>query len=491
MSAFGLDMPDGPTVIEPSAMILSFAVGLAVTVLSAWLPARRAAKIAPIAALRDVSVDRSGASVRRAILGTAITAAGVAALLVGLGGDIALVGVGALTTFVGVSVLGPVLARPVAKVFGVPLRMRGFSAELATRNVMRNPKRTARTASSLMIGVGLVGFITVFAASAKTSLADSLEKEFTGTHILQTGGWDNSTGISPELADELRSTPGVDIVTQARTSAAVVDGSATEQFQAFDSSTVDELFVLGAVEGDLDSLGADGMAVSAEYAEDHGWALGSTVPVTFPSGDTTLVVEAIYSSGTDWVGSTFVDLDALRANGGDELDFRVYVSGDEKAIAGVATGYASVDVLDKDGFLSVVSEEIDKMLLLFYAMLLLAVVIALLGIANTLALSIFERTRELGLLRAVGMSRSQMRSTVRWESIIIAVFGTTLGLAVGTFFGWAIVQAMADQGIDTLTVPVGSLAVVTVIAAVAGAMAAVMPARRAAKLDVLEALGME
>ena len=157
----------------------------------------------------------------------------------------------------------------------------------------------------------------------------------------------------------------------------------------------------------------------------------------------------------------------------------------------MAAAYASADVLDKDAFLDVVSTEIDTMLGLFYALLMLAVVIALLGIANTLALSIFERTRELGLLRAVGMLRSQVRSTVRWESIIIAVFGTTVGLAIGTFLGWAIVRALADEGIDTLTVPFGSLAVLTVIAAVAGAAAAVLPARRAARVDVLDALVAE
>jgi putative ABC transport system permease protein len=155
---------------------------------------------------------------------------------------------------------------------------------------------------------------------------------------------------------------------------------------------------------------------------------------------------------------------------------------------GAAVDYASADVLDRDAFLDNLNGEIDTILGLCYGLLALAVVIALLGIANTLALSIFERTRELGLLRAVGMNRSQVRSSVRWESIIIAVFGTTLGLAVGTFFGWAIVRSLADQGIDTLTVPVGSLVVVTVIAGIAGALAAVMPARRAAKLDVLEAL---
>jgi putative ABC transport system permease protein len=202
-------------------------------------------------------------------------------------------------------------------------------------------------------------------------------------------------------------------------------------------------------------------------------------------------VEAIYTGGTDWVTSMFVDLDAFRANGGDELDYRVYVSGDEAAINAAAASYATADVLDKDGFLDSVNGEINTMLGLFYAMLGFAVLIALLGIANTLALSIFERTRELGLLRAVGMGRAQVRSTVRWESIIIAVFGTTLGLSIGTFFGWAIVQAMADQGIDTLVVPVTSLAVVTVIAGFAGAMAAVVPARRAAKLDVLKALVTE
>ena len=491
MSVLGFDLPDGPTVIEPKAIILSFAVGVIVTVLSAWPPARRSTKIAPIAALRDVSVDRSAGSARRALTGSALIAAGVTALFGGLRGEPGLVGVGALATLVGVAVLGPVLARPVAKVLGGPLRLRGLSGELATHNATRNPKRTARTAASLMIGVALVGFMTVFAASAKTSMAGSLETEFTGTHIVQAGGSDTMSGLSPDLADELRATPGIDVVTQSRMSRAVIGGSATAAFYAFDATTVDDVFVLGSVEGDLDALGADGIAVSAANATDRGWAIGSTVPVTFPNGATTLVVEAIYSGGTDWVGSTFVDLDALRVLGGDELDHRVYVAGDETAIAGVAAGYASADVLDKDAFLEVVSTEIDTMLAMFYALLMLAVIIALLGIANTLALSVFERTRELGLLRAVGMGRTQVRSTVRWEAIIIALFGTTLGLAVGTFFGWAVVRALADEGIDTLTVPVGSLAVVTVIAALAGAIAAVLPARRAARLDVLEALAAE
>lgn len=488
MSAFGFDMPDGSMVISTSAIAGSFAVGVGVTLLSAWLPARRAARIAPTAAMRDASIDRSAASVSRAVIGSVVTVGGVAAVVAGVQGELALVALGALATFVGALALGPVLARPVSAAFGVLLRTRGVGGELATRNAMRNPKRTARTASSLTIGVALVGFMTVFASSAKTSLAGSLETDFTGTHIVEAGASDFSAGISSDLADELRVTPGVVAVTQARMIPAIVDGEPTEQFFAFDATTVDELFDLGSVSGDLDGLGADGIAVSKDHADERGWTIGSPVTATFPGGTATFVVDAIYDGSTDWVGKMFVDLNGFRAHGGDELDYRVYVSGDETAIAAVAGAYASADVLDKDAFLDLVSQEVDTMLGLFYALLMLAVVIALLGIANTLALSIFERTREIGLLRAVGMTRWQVRSSVRWESIIIAVFGTALGLALGVFLGWAMVGAMSDTGIDTLSVPVGSLAMVTAIAAVAGAAAAVMPSRRAARLDVLQAL---
>ena len=488
MAQFGFELPDGPTVISMNAMVISLVVGVAVTMLSAWLPARRAARIRPIAALREVSVDRSAHSGRRAVIGTTISAAGVATLIAGLSGELMLVGVGALGIFVGVSVLAPVLANPFARSFGAALSARGLGGEMATRNATRNPKRMARTASSLMIGVALVGFITVFAASVKTSIAGSLETEFVGTHIVQTGAYDNTAGISPRLADDLRRHPDVAVVAQARLSPAVVDGESTSAFNAFDGTSIDDVFALGSIEGDLDGLGADGIAVSADHAVAHGWAIGSNVPVTFPTGSTTFVVEAIYDGATEWVGTQFVDLAAFEANGVAELDFKLYISGDEAAITATAASYPTAEVLDEDAFLADASAEIDTMLGLFYALLGLAVVIALLGIANTLALSIFERTREIGLLRAVGMSRSQVRSTIRWESIIIAVFGTTLGLAIGTFFGWATVRAMAGEGIDTLTIPVTSLVVVATIAGLAGALAAVVPARRAARLHVLEAL---
>ena len=489
MSQFGIEIPDGPMAISSSALAVSFAVGVAVTTLSAWLPARRAAKIAPIDAMRSMSVDDSAGSTRRTTLGAVVTTGGIGAVLIGLAVDqIALVGAGALATLSGVVIFGPVLARPVAHLLGVPLRLRGVSGEIATRNAMRSPKRTARTAASLMIGVALVGFITVFAASTKTSIAGSLDEEFVGTHIIGDGGWDNTSGLSPELAARLHDQPDVDVVSQARTAPAVVNGTPTDMFFAFDATTIVKIFQLGSIDGDLGSLGKDGIAVSAAEADANAWTLGSSVPVTFIGGDATFTVEAIYTSGTDWVGASFVDIDAFTANGMDELDYRIYVSGDTTAITAVTDADASAVVQDRGAFIDSKNADIDTMLGLFYAMLALAVFIALLGIANTLALSICERTRELGLMRAVGMTRAQTRSMVRWEATIIAVFGSTLGLAIGTFFGWALVRALAGEGIDTLTVPITSLAVVTLIAAAAGSTAAILPARRAARLDVLAAL---
>jgi putative ABC transport system permease protein len=191
----------------------------------------------------------------------------------------------------------------------------------------------------------------------------------------------------------------------------------------------------------------------------------------------------------EWVGTEFVSLEAFEANVPDQLDFRVYVkASDDTALKVAAAAYPSADLLDKQGFIDMLNGEINQMLGLIYAMLALAIVIALLGIANTLALSIFERTRELGLLRAVGMAKAQLRAAVRWEAVLIALFGTSLGLGIGTFFGWAMVRALSDQGIDQLAIPVVSLLVVTVVAAAAGVAAAIMPARRAARLNVLKAI---
>lgn len=486
ITAVGLEMPNHGLVVSPAAMILAFGIGVAVTVVSAFLPARRAGKVRPIAALRDVAIERVDVRARRMISGGTTTAVGAAMLLFGLAQkEIAIVGLGALILLIGAAVLAPVTARPAAQVIGVGLRSGGLPGELATRNAMRNPKRTARTSSALMIGVALITFITIFAASIRTSFGSALETDFKGTHLIDSGAWEGSGGLSTELATALRTAPGVRMVTAARVTAAVVDGKQTGNLGAFDA-TLPTMFDLGSIEGDVTALGTDGIAVSEDEAADRGWAIGDTVPVQLPTGSVDLAVRAVYEDAK-WVGPEFVATALYDRYLPAQLDYRVYVDGDDQAVRAAADRF-HVEVLDRQGFADSVSGDIDQMLGLVYGLLALAVIIALFGVANTIALSIHERTRELGLLRAVGMARSQIRRMIRGEAVIVAVYGAATGAAVGTFFAWATLRALAEYGFDDFTLPVAKLAVMAVVAGVAGAGAAVIPARRAARLDVLQAL---
>jgi putative ABC transport system permease protein len=386
-----------------------------------------------------------------------------------------------------------VLARPVARLLGAPVAaLRGMSGSIARQNAVRNPKRTARTAASLMIGVALVGFISIFAASVKASLSSGVENDFHGTHIVDSGAYDGTFGLSPQLAADLRHTTGVSAVSEHRITSVQVDGKSDSYFSAYDPTTIATMFDLGHVDGDLASLGADGIAVHVD-ADEVGKPgtprLGDTMDVTFAGGTKPFVVRATYDNSEEWLGSRFVGVEAFDANVPTALDAQLFVAADSAStIEQVAHAHALADVMDKDGFVESKNADIDMMLKLIYALLGLAVVIALIGITNTLALSVHERRREIGLLRAVGMSRSQVRSAVRWESVIIALFGTVLGLGVGIFFGWAMVGALESEGINTFCIPVGALGIVTVGGALAGILAAVSPSRRAAKVDILRAV---
>jgi putative ABC transport system permease protein len=429
---------------------------------------------------------------------------GVAALLAGLSAnragensglmatDVKLVGAGAVAVFIGVAVLAPVLARPVGWVIGYPAaKFRGMAGVLARENAMRNPRRTARTAASLMIGVALVVFITVFASSAKSSGAGSLGRDYHGTHIVDSGAFNATSGLSVEFADSVRAAPGVRLVSEERITHVSIDGIDTQFFRAYNTATIGQLFDLGTIEGDVSQLGRDGIAVKAAEGVD-GPQLGDTREVAFSTGTKTFVVRAIYDNSAEWVGPQFVDVTAFAGNVAGQLDSKLYVATDDEAALVHAAGpYPTADVMDKPEFITAQNAKIDLVLKLIYALLGLAILIALLGIVNTLALSIHERHRELGLLRAVGMSRTQVRSAVRWESVIIALFGTSLGLCIGVFFGWAMTQALADQGIDQLTIPVPQLVTVSVIAAFAGVAAAALPARRAARIDILKAVASD
>ena len=505
LDAFGFDIPAGGTVVTARTVIVALVVGTGVTIISAIVPARKAARVPPIAAMRDVATEGRPHSARRVLIGFAITALGVLTLFAGLFGDqgIQLVGLGALIVFIGVFVLGPAVARPLSDWIGWPAaRLRGITGELARDNAMRNPKRTSATAAALMIGVALVGFITIFAASAKESINAQVDESFRADYVVSTGAGFGAAfgGFSPQLATDVSKLPQVGASSPLRFNQAEFDGS-SGFFAGIDPRSANELFNLKVEDGKIGDLAEpNSIGISRAVADDKHWRIGTRVQTKFPNGTTPLTVKTIYGNGNkEGLSDYALSIATVSEHYTAQLDQYVFVklaSGvspaeGRKAIDGVLKGYPNAELQDQTEFKDAQAAQINQLLGLIYVMLLLAVVIALIGIANTLALSIYERTRELGLLRAVGMSRRQLRSSIRWESVIIALLGTIVGLVIGVFFGWAVIEALKDQGFTKFAAPFGQLLLVVIVGGFAGVLAAVFPARRAAKLDVLRAVTIE
>jgi putative ABC transport system permease protein len=438
------------------------------------------------------------------MVGTAILTLGVAALFTGLfttiGNRIMVVGAGALLVFFGVSVLGRTVSLPLSRAIGAPLPwLRGVTGKLARLNAMRNPKRTAASASALMIGVGLVGFITILASSPTASVNSTIDHSFAGDIVIDSGGG-LMGGVDPALAQRLDRLPQVSAATGVAMGAAEINGR-VEQVAAVDPRTAGQIFDVRPVQGSIAGLGRTGIAVYSGVATAQHLKLGSTVPVLFKdTGPRKLRVALIYSDATAAPAPRyFLGTPAFDANFAVRYDSQVFIkkapgasiAAALAAVRGIATKYSGTSVMDQAAYKASRAKPIQQMLMLVYALLALAILIALLGIGNTLALSIFERTRELGVMRAVGMTRQQLRATIRWESVIIALQGTVLGLLIGVFFGWALVLAMKNQGITVFSTPVLSLAIVAVLAALAGVAAAILPSRRAAKLNILRAIVSE
>ncbi len=471
--------------------------------LVAFAPARRASKVPPVAAMRDVSLDTSASSKVRIGAGLLVLAGGIGLLFLGLSGQVGnallAVGGGAAITFLGVAVLGPIIAGPAARVIGAPAsRFKGVTGHLARENAMRNPKRTSSTAAALMVGVGLVAFFTIFFASATASLNHTIDQEFHGDFLVSSGQeGQGKAGLPHELDQQLSAVPGVKAVLAVQVGPAEINGSGGV-LPGIETGPIDQIADIAVSEGSTSALGADSIAVSRSYADDHHLSIGSTVPAKFTdTAPTELTVAAIYDK-SDMVGNYFVSREGFQAHFDQPNDTQLFVSADKSELASVRTAideataaYPTADVQDISEFKAQQAAQVNTVLTLVYVLLALAIVIAVLGIINTLALSIFERTRELGLMRAVGMARAQVRSSVRWESVIIALLGTGLGLVIGLFFGWAAVQALSSEGINTLAVPGGTLLVVVLLAIVAGAGAAVLPARRASRLDILSAISSD
>jgi putative ABC transport system permease protein len=503
--AVGFSLPAGGLVVKASVVVMAFVVGVVVTLVAGVAPAVRASRVAPLAAIRDMSVEGTRASARRAITGIALTGLGVtvvlAAVLSGADSVLGLAGLGALVTMVGVVVFGPVVARPASGIIGWPLRrLRGITGALARQNAMRNPRRTSGTAAALMVGVGVVTLFTIFAASLKAAINDNVAKSLTGDLVISTGF--GSGGISPQLAGDLAQLPEVETATGIGTGRALV-GDDTRVVAIADPPRLSRVLDLDVTDGSVRTLGPQQLAVSERVADDKGWTRGTRVPVTFSDGMTSQFrVGAIYEA-RDIAGNFILSRQAWAPHAVQDIDTTVLIGLEDgvaletgrRAVEQTADAYSAPDVEDRDQYADSLSGFVDIMLSVVYVLLALAILIALMGIANTISLSVYERTRELGLLRAVGETRRQLRSMIRWESVIVAVFGTVGGLGVGVFLGWALVKVASEGTGDMIapafSAPVTQLIIVLVLGAIAGVLAGIRPARRAAKLPVLQAVATE
>ena len=498
MDVIGFSLPSTSTQLHPRTIWLSLLVGTLVTVVAAVLPARKATRVLPVEALRAATPGSMRPSRRRAVIGSVLTGLGVVALSMGLfaGGGMRLVGLGILAGLIGVTTLGPLAVRPMAKALGWPLAARGITGDLARQNAMRNPKRTASTAAALMVGLTLVIGVSVFASSLKASVGDVLGGS-TKADLFLARASIGGMGFSTEVAKEVARVPGVDTVSATGFGQARFAGVGTN-YASVDPATVEKVVNLDMSSGHAADLGTDGILVQKATAERHQWRVGSIVPTEFAStGKHDLRVVGIYDRKAGFLDSDYILSVATQvAQDGTRLDragLVVLSPGADKGqvqqrIAVALADHPDAKILTQKEYQKDTGGFINQLLIFVTVMLLLAVLIALLGIVNTLALSVYERTRELGLLRAVGMTRGQVRAMVRWESVIISVIGAIAGAGLGIGIGVALARALKDEGIASIVVPAPQVAMYVALAALAGVLAAVGPSRSAAKVDVLRAV---
>ncbi|MGB5531937.1 MAG: FtsX-like permease family protein, partial [Acidimicrobiia bacterium] len=510
MAAVGFDLPSTTASLAPRTIIVGFIVGVGVTLVAAILPAIRAARIPPVAALQDVDVRLRMSDRRRTIFGSILLVIGVGLIVAGLFGDVidlgplnelTAVGIGALVVFLAVSMLSSLIVPSLARFLGWPLpKIDNLTGTLAIANAVRKPRRTATTASALMIGLALVAFFFILGDSIKASVSDSIEEGLRADYVISVDGF--AGGFSPSLAEELKSQDEVATTTSVRIGFWDRNGS-DEFLTAIEAETVDETIFLDVQDGSVAALVDGGVLVHEDVASDEGWVVGDTIPMGFAStGLQEVEIVGIYGEQNIVQSNFLVGLEFYEANFsgfGSDTDFVVAVAGAENVdlaetravVEAAAAPYGNVTVRDQAEYRESQEAQIDTLLVLFNALLILAVIIALFGITNTLSLSIYERTREIGLLRAVGMTRPQTRRMIRWESIMVAVIGAILGIVVGLFFGIVVTAALKSQGINVLSIPAVQISGLVIFGVVAGLLAAIIPARRAAKLNILEAIAYE
>jgi putative ABC transport system permease protein len=502
--AVGVDLPSTGNVIETRTIVVSLAVGTLVALAASTAPAIRATRVPPVEALRDgVAPVARGVSRRTSIAGGLLVAIGLTLMCVGLfvasssSAALGFMGPGAGATFIGVALFSPRLVRPLASAIGAPIeRSQGITGRLARENAVRLPGRTAATAAALMIGVALVTFASIFAAGAHATIERQVTGSFRGAFVVQSTSF---SSMSPGVLPAVARVPGVGETSAVRSSEGRVSGVAGKsQVTGIDPRTFVDLYRVNEGEAALRALTPGHAVLTKSWAKSHHLHPGSVLDVLTPTGrHLRLTVTGLKVDKGDLTSEVVVTSADMRAAFGEPKVTVGFVGLRAGASAG-ATQAAIKRVLERDypeakvqtakQFVAEIANQLNKVLALIYALLSLAIVVSLFGIVNTLVLSISERTRELGMLRAIGTSRRQVRRIIRWEAVITAMIGAALGLVLGLVLAVLFTRPIKDF---TLSIPVATLVVLVILAAFAGIGAAVLPARRASRLDVLDALAYE
>jgi putative ABC transport system permease protein len=507
--AIGIDLPTTSLVIETRTIVVSLAIGIVVTLVSSMVPALRSTRVPPIAALQALEMPRSRRrEVAYAALAALLGIAGLAMVVIALfggasGGSAAgLIGAGAVAVILGVSLFSPTLVRPLAAIAGKPLEVaRKLTGRLARENTQRNPARTAVTAAALMIGLAVVTFVTVFAAGIKSSIASAVDDSFQGQLVIQ--NTDGFSPISPGAAAAARQVPGVELVATMRSAQAKVVGGSDKPRVSSLPPEADEVLAIDWTEGGpatLRELDSNEVILDKSFADGNDVEVGDSIRFLTQTGKRPkLKVIGEFDDRAELFGSAIVT-PALMASQFDQTDDSIDFVKLAPGANAEKVQAALIKTMDREFPIAEVrnqqelkenqEEQVNQLLGLIYALLALAIIVSLFGIANTLALSIHERTRELGMLRAIGMSRRQVRTMIRYEAVITALIGALLGMVIGIVFAALIAQPLKDEGF-VLSYPIPTLIALLAFAAVAGVIAAIAPARRASRLNVLEALQYE
>ncbi|MFI6855813.1 ABC transporter permease [Streptomyces sp. NPDC050416] len=499
MGTFDAAVPDGPLIIKPATILTALAVGTLVTMLAAWLPGRRAAKIPPVAAMNSVHAKATTKSlVLRNTLGALVSAAGVAVVLVattmdGSDGQVPM-GLGAVLLIIGVFILTPLLSRPLIAAAAPVLRAFGVSGKLARQNSVRNPRRTAATASALMIGLTLITGMTVMAGSLQQAIEKMASASIKADYVVSMA---NGNALSPDVEKKLERTDGVTATSPMLNAASRIDGE-TEYLTGVNGAAIGDLAGPKVDSGSFKVGGSD-IVVDSETAASHGWKAGSAFTVAFEDGKKQkLTVAGTYESN-DFLSGILLDEKILAPHESDPYNMKVMVktaggtSGatQDKLEKALGTNPA-VKVQDKQDISNEIAQMFTLMLNMVYGLLAMAVIVAVLGVINTLAMSVFERSQEIGMLRAIGLDRKGIKRMVRLESLVISLFGAVLGIGLGVFFGWAAGELLATRmATYELILPWARMGIFLLLAATVGVLAALWPARRAARLNMLEAIKAE